>query len=56
MSTPINATGLYDRKCIIIGEDVAPVFFRFETPEVYMTETQTLVGGLAWIGIRTAWT
>ncbi|KAH8117516.1 hypothetical protein DFH11DRAFT_1687498 [Phellopilus nigrolimitatus] len=31
------------RQCIIIGEDVEPVFFRFETPEVFMTNTRTMV-------------
>jgi hypothetical protein len=31
------------RQCIVIGEDVEPVFFRFETPDVYMTNTRTTV-------------
>lgn len=31
------------RQCIIMGEDVEHVFFRFETPEVFMTNTRTTV-------------
>lgn len=35
------------RQCIIIGEDVEPVFFRFETPDVYMSYTKTTVSETA---------
>jgi len=31
------------RQCIVIGEDVEPVFIRFETPEVFMPTTRTTV-------------
>ncbi|TDL27581.1 hypothetical protein BD410DRAFT_782705 [Rickenella mellea] len=31
------------RQCMILGEDVEKLFFRFETPEVYMTNTRTSI-------------
>ncbi|PAV24328.1 btb poz domain btb2 [Pyrrhoderma noxium] len=31
------------RQCIILGEDVEPIFYRFETPEVFMTDTKTMI-------------
>ncbi|KAL5511530.1 hypothetical protein ACEPAH_4747 [Sanghuangporus vaninii] len=31
------------RQCIILGEDVEPIFYRFETPEVFMTNKRTTV-------------
>lgn len=50
MSPAVGAYDLYftgsrgnPRQCIIIGEDVEPIFYRFETPDVYMTNTTTTV-------------
>ena len=31
------------RQCIVMGEDEQPVFYRFETPDVYMSNTRTTV-------------
>ncbi|KLO18792.1 hypothetical protein SCHPADRAFT_993244 [Schizopora paradoxa] len=50
MSPAVGAYDLYftgsrgnPRQCIIIGEDVEPIFYRFETPDVYMTNTTTTI-------------
>ena len=37
------------RQCIIIGEDVEPIFYRFETPDVFMTNTTTTVSRVSQI-------
>ena len=41
------------RQCIVIGEDVEPVFYRFETPDVYMTNTRTTVSASALLRVCT---
>ncbi|EJD05953.1 uncharacterized protein FOMMEDRAFT_153301 [Fomitiporia mediterranea MF3/22] len=43
-SSPQWLNEISNEQCIILGDDVEPIFYRFETPDVFMTNKRTTAG------------